>query len=233
MKRSKRYKENIEKIDREAKYPLDEAIDLVQETANANFDESIELAVRLGVDPRKADQNVRGTVVLPAGTGRKVRVCALTTEANQQAAKDAGADYVGGDDLIEKIQGGWVDFDVVIATPDIMPKVGKLGRVLGPRGLMPNPKVGTVTQDIGQAVKDAKAGKIDFRVDRYGIVHLAVGKRSFSKENLTQNILAVMGTINRLRPASAKGVYIQNIALSGTMGPGLKVDKSTVVETKK
>ena len=177
MKRSRRYKDNLEKIDRTKVYSLSEAINLVQETANAGFDESIEVDVRLGVDPRKADQNIRGTVVLPAGTGKTVRVLVLTSTDKEKEAKEAGADFVGADDLVEKIQGGWLDFDVVIATPEMMPKVGKLGKVLGPRGLMPNPKSGTVTQEVGTAVEDAKAGKIDFRVDRYGIVHTSVGKR--------------------------------------------------------
>lgn len=230
MKRSRRYKENLAKIDRSQVYNLDEAIKLIQDTANAGFDESVEVDVRLGVDPRKADQNVRGTVVLPAGTGKTIRVLVLTSADKEQEAKDAGADYVGADDLVEKIQGGWLDFDIVIATPDMMPKVGKLGKILGPRGLMPNPKSGTVTQDVGSAVEEAKAGKIDFRVDRYGIVHSAIGKRSFSSDNLAQNIRAFVSTINRLRPSSAKGVYIKNITLASTMGPGVKVDKNSIID---
>ena len=230
MKRSRRYKDNLEKIDRTKVYSLSEAINLVQETANAGFDESIEVDVRLGVDPRKADQNIRGTVVLPAGTGKTVRVLVLTSTDKEKEAKEAGADFVGADDLVEKIQGGWLDFDVVIATPEMMPKVGKLGKVLGPRGLMPNPKSGTVTQEVGTAVEDAKAGKIDFRVDRYGIVHTSVGKRSFSEENLATNIRAFFNVINRLRPASAKGVYIRNITLASTMGPGVKVDKNSIID---
>lgn len=230
MKRSRRYKENLEKIDRTRLYDLKEAVTLIQETADAGFDESIEVDVRLGVDPRKADQNIRGTVVLPAGTGKTVRVLVLTSTDKEQEAKDAGADYVGADDLVEKIQGGWLDFDVVIATPDMMPKVGKLGKVLGPRGLMPNPKSGTVTQDVGAAVGDAKAGKIDFRVDKYGIVHTSVGKRSFTEDDLTKNIRAFLNVINRLRPSSAKGVYIKNITLASTMGPGIKVDKNSIID---
>jgi len=231
MKRSKRYKESVSKIDRAQLYNLDKAIALVQETSTAQFDESVEISIRLGVDPRKADQMVRGTVNLPAGTGKEVRVCVLTKGDKEAEAKEAGADYVGGEELIEKIQGGWFDFDVVIATPDVMAMVGKLGRVLGPRGLMPNPKVGTVTFDVGKAVEEAKAGKIDFRVDKYGIVHSAIGKKSFSTTDLKKNIQAFMDVINRLRPSTAKGVYIKNISLSSTMGPGIKVDKNTISET--
>lgn len=230
MKRSKRYKESADKIERSKMYTLDEAISLIKQTSTAKFDESVEISVRLGIDPRKADQMIRGSVNLPAGTGKQVRVCVLTKSDREDEAKQAGADYVGGEDLIEKIQGGWFDFDVVIASPDVMAMVGKLGRVLGPRGLMPNPKVGTVTFDVGKAVKDAKAGKIDFRVDKYGIVHSAVGKRSFSGEQLKQNIQAFMDVINRLKPATAKGIYIRNISLASTMGPGIKVDKNTIIE---
>ncbi|MBN1466851.1 50S ribosomal protein L1 [candidate division KSB1 bacterium] len=230
MKRSKRYKESGVKVERGALYPLDDAIELVQNTATAKFDESIEICVRLGIDPKKADQMVRGTVNLPAGTGKKIRVCVLTKGEKETEAKKAGADYVGGDELIEKIQGGWFDFDVVIATPDVMSQVGKLGRVLGPRGLMPNPKVGTVTFDVGKAVEESKAGKIDFRVDKYGIIHSAIGKKSFSSGQLKQNIQAFMEVVNRLKPSTAKGVYIKNISLTSTMGPGVKVDKNTISE---
>jgi large subunit ribosomal protein L1 len=230
MKRSKRYKESVSKYDRAQVYNVDKAIELIQETSTAKFDESVEISVRLGVDPRKADQMVRGTVNLPAGTGKQIRVCVLTKGDKEAEAKEAGADYVGGEELIEKIQGGWFDFDVVIATPDVMAMVGKLGRVLGPRGLMPNPKVGTVTFEVGKAVDEAKAGKIDFRVDKYGIVHSAIGKKSFSNDELKKNVKAFMDVINRLRPATAKGVYIKNISLSSTMGPGIKVDKSTIIE---
>jgi len=230
MKHSRRFLEALSKIDKRTQYPLDEAIQKVQETATAKFDESIELSVRLGVDPRKADQMVRGTVILPHGTGKQVRVLVLTKGEKEQEAKEAGADYVGAEDLMEKIKGGWFDFDVVIATPDIMAQVGKLGRVLGPRGLMPNPKSGTVTFDVAQAVKDAKAGKISFRVDRTGIVHAAIGKKSFPPDKLKENVQVFMDTINRLKPASAKGVYIKSIALSSTMGPGVRVDKNTIQE---
>ncbi len=228
MKRSKRYKKAASQIDRTELYALPEGIDTVRETSTANFDESIEIAVRLGVDPRKADQMVRGTVILPHGTGKVVRVLVLANDAKVEEAKNAGADYAGNTDMIEKIQEGWIDYDVVIATPDLMGQVGKLGRFLGPRGLMPNAKSGTVTMDIEQAVQEAKAGKISFRVDRYGIVHVAVGKKSFEPTQLRENITTFMDTINRMRPASAKGVYIKSIALSGTMGPGVKIDKASV-----
>ena len=230
MKRSKRYIQTAEKIEPRKLYSLDEAIQKLKETATAKFDESIELSVRLGVDPRKADQMVRGTVSLPAGTGKTVRVLVLTKGDKEAEAKEAGADYVGGEELIEKIQNGWLDFDAVIATPDIMGQVGKLGRILGPRGLMPNPKVGTVTFDVGQAVRDVKAGKIDFRVDRYGIVHAAIGKKSFTPEQIKENVQAFMEVIQRLKPPTAKGVYIKSIALSNTMGPGIRVDKNTISE---
>jgi large subunit ribosomal protein L1 len=230
MKRSRRYQESAVKVERSKLYALDEAIALVHSTSTAKFDETIEISVRLGVDPRKADQMVRGTVILPAGTGKVVRVCVITKGDKEKEAKDAGADFVGGEDMIDKIQGGWFDFDVMIATPDVMAMVGKLGRVLGPRGLMPNPKVGTVTFEVGKAVQDSKAGKIDFRVDKSGIVHTAIGKKSFTDLQLKQNIQAFMEVINRLKPPTAKGIYIRNISLSATMGPGVKIDKNTISE---
>jgi large subunit ribosomal protein L1 len=232
MKHSKRYQQAVEKVDRRKQYSLNEGVSLVKETADAKFDESIELAIRLGVDPRKADQMVRGTVILPHGTGKVIRVLVLTSSNHEDEAKDAGADFVGGQDLIEKIQGGWTDFDVVIASPDMMPQVGKLGRVLGPRGLMPNAKSGTVTDAVGDAVRDAKAGKISFRVDRYGIVHAAVGKNSFSPEQLKENVSTFMDTINRMKPTAAKGVYVRSITLSSTMGPGVRIDKSQLVDAR-
>lgn len=231
MKHSKRFHTIFKLVDRAKEYPLDQAIQVLKEVANARFDESIDIAVRLGVDPRKADQMVRGTVVLPSGTGKQVRVCVLTKGEKEKDALAAGAEFVGAEDLIEKIKGGWFDFDVVIATPDIMGEVGKLGRILGPRGLMPNPKTGTVTFEVGQAVRDAKAGKIDFRVDKNGIVHSAIGKRSFSPEQIKANAQAFMDTITRLKPSTAKGVYIKSITLSSTMSPGIKVDKNTMRES--
>ncbi len=230
MKHSNRFNDSVEKVDRANLYDLPKAIGILKETATAKFDESVEISVRLGVDPRKADQMVRGTVLLPSGTGKSVKVCVLTKGDKEKEALDAGADYVGSDDLIKKIQDGWLDFDAVIATPDIMGQVGKLGRVLGPRGLMPNPKIGTVTFEVGKAVQDAKAGKIDFRVDKYGNVQSLVGKKSFSGQQLLDNIRAFMDVINRLKPSTAKGVYIRNITISSTMGPGIKVDKNTISE---
>jgi len=230
MKHSKRYNSIAGKVERDKLYSLDEAISKLQDSENAKFDESVDLSVRLGVDPKKTDQMVRGTVTLPAGTGKTVRVLVLTKGDKETEAKEAGADFVGGDELVEKIQGGWLGFDAVIATPDIMGQVGKLGRVLGPRGLMPNPKIGTVTFEVGKAVKEVKAGKIDFRVDKYGIVNAAIGKKSFSSEQVTDNVRAFMEVINRLRPATAKGVYIKTVSLSATMGPGIRIDKNTIAE---
>jgi len=230
MKVSRRYQEAAAKVDRRQSYGLADGIQKVQESATAKFDESIEVSVRLGVDPRKADQMVRGTVVLPHGTGKKVRICVLTKGAKEKEAQEAGADYVGSDDLIAKIQEGWLDFDVVIATPDIMSQVGKLGRILGTRGLMPNPKSGTVTFEVGQAVREAKAGKIAFRVDKNGIIHAAVGKKSFSSGQLRENVQAFIDTVNRLKPTTAKGVYVKSITVSSTMGPGVRIDRSTIGE---
>jgi len=231
MKHSKRFNEAQGKIDRRVAYGLPEAVEKLKQIADAKFDESVELSVRLGVDPRKADQMVRGTVILPHGTGKKVRVCVLTKGAKEKDAQEAGADYVGAEDLIAKITGGWLDFDVVIASPDIMGQVGKLGKILGTRGLMPNPKSGTVTNDIGQAVKEAKAGKISFRVDKYGIINTMVGKKSFSADQIRENVQMVMDTINRLRPATAKGIYIKSVTLSSTMSPGIRLDKNAIVQT--
>ncbi|HPG39531.1 MAG TPA: 50S ribosomal protein L1 [bacterium] len=230
MKHSKRFNELSAKIEKTVAYPLVQAVEKVKATATAKFDEAIEISVRLGVDPRKADQLVRGTVMLPSGTGKTIRILVLTKGEKEKEALEAGADFVGSDEMIEKIQGGWMDFDAVIATPDIMGQVGKLGRVLGPRGLMPNPKIGTVTFEIAKAVKEAKAGKIDFRVDKFGNVQTLVGKGSFTQQQLLDNIRAFMDVINRLKPSSAKGIYIRNITISSTMGPGIKVDKSTISE---
>jgi large subunit ribosomal protein L1 len=230
-KKGKRYRACRELLEA-ADGPLDieAAVGILKKTASAKFDESVDIDVRLGVDPRHADQMVRGTVALPHGTGKEVRVLVLANESKQAEALEAGADYVGLDDYVEKIQKkGWTDFDVLIATPDVMAKVGRLGRVLGPRGLMPNPKSGTVTMDITDAVKDVKAGKIDFRVDKFGILHSAIGKASFSEEQLRDNTDAFLREVLRLRPASAKGSYVRSITLSTTMGPGVPLDRSGVL----
>jgi len=221
----KKYREAASKIDRDNKYTLAEAIKLVVENKVAKFDETVELAVRLNVDPRQADQNVRGTVVLPHGTGRSVRVLVLAKGEKEREAKEAGADFVGGEELIKKIQEeNWLDFDRVIATPDIMGLVGRIGKILGPRGLMPNPKVGTVTFDVAKAVSEVKAGKVDYRVDKAGVIHAPVGKISFGPQKLIENAGAVLAAIVRSKPASAKGNYVQSVALSSTMGPGVKID---------
>ncbi len=229
MKRSKRYRETLAKIEKGKDYSLEEAVKLIKETASAKFDETVEVAVRLGVDPRHADQVVRGTVTLPHGTGKDVRVLVIAKGTKATEAEEAGADFVGFKDVITKIQEGWLDFDVVIATPDVMSEVGKLGRILGPRGLMPNPKAGTVTMDVAKAVKEVKAGKIEFRVDRYGILHVAVGKASFEPEKLQENIKTFIETVLRLKPPAAKGQYIRSITLSNTMGPGIPVDRNSVI----
>jgi len=221
----KKYREAAKKIDRDKKYTLAEAIKLVVENKVAKFDETVELAVRLNVDPRQADQNVRGTVVLPHGTGRTVRVLVLAKGEKEREAKEAGADFVGGEELIKKIQEeNWLDFERVIATPDIMGLVGRIGKILGPRGLMPNPKVGTVTFDVAKAVSEVKAGKVDYRVDKAGVIHVPVGKISFGPQKLIENASAVLAAIVRSKPASAKGNYIQSVAASSTMGPGVKID---------
>ncbi len=221
-KRSKRYRE-IARLIEKREYTLDEAIGLLKKTASAKFDETVEIAVRLGVDPRHADQVVRGTVSLPHGLGKEVRVLVIAKGDKAREAEEAGADYVGYEDYMEKIQQGWLDFDVVIATPDAMKDLAKLGRILGPRGLMPSPKSGTVTFDVGKTVKEVKAGKIDFRVDKTGIVHTGVGKVSFEPEKLKENIKTLVQTIIRLKPPSAKGTYLRSIYLSNTMGPGIKL----------
>ncbi|MBM3324956.1 MAG: 50S ribosomal protein L1 [Calditrichaeota bacterium] len=225
MKRSKRYQTNRTTIDRSKEYTLEEAVDLLKKAANAKFDEVVECAIRLGVDPKKADQVVRGTVTLPAGTGRKVRVLALT-KTKQTEAEEAGADYVGSDDYIEKIKEGWLDVDVIVATPEVMAQVGKLGKILGARGLMPNPKSGTVTQNVAQTVREIKAGRVEFRVDKAGIIHLGLGKVSFTHDQIKQNIEEFLRMVVRLRPATAKGQYIRSIYLSSTMGPGIRLSPS-------
>lgn len=223
-KRGKRYQAALSRIDRTKKYSLDDALRLAVDTATAKFDETIELAVRLGVDPRQADQNVRGATVLPHGTGRTVRVLVFAKGDKEREAKEAGADYAGGEDLVKKIADGWLDFDYAVATPDMMAVVGRIAKILGPRGLMPNPKTGTVTFDVGKAVRELKAGKIEFRVDKGGIVHVPIGKRSFGPEKLAENAKSVLASLQRVKPASAKGSYFRAIAVSSTMGPGIKVD---------
>jgi len=222
--RGKKYLEVRNKVDRNKRYPLEEGIKLVLETARAKFDESVDLAIRLGVDPKKADQMVRGTVVLPNGTGKKVRVLVFAKGQKEKEAIEAGADYVGGEELIEKISKGWLEFDKAIATPDMMGSVSKLGKILGPRGLMPNPKVGTVTFDLEKAIKEIKAGKVEFKVEKAGVVHVPVGKASFGFQRLLENIKALLEVIIRAKPPTSKGIYLKSIALSTTMGPGIKID---------
>jgi large subunit ribosomal protein L1 len=224
----KSYRAALAKIDRGQRYPLEEGLRLVKETGRAKFDETVEMAVRLGVDPRQADQNVRGTVSLPHGIGKTVRVLAFAKGEKEKEAQEAGADYVGAEDLIKKISEGWFDFDKTVATPDMMAAVGRIGKVLGPRGLMPNPKTGTVTMEIGKAVKEIKAGKLEFRVDKAGIVHVPVGKASFSQEQLIDNAKAVLTSILRAKPPSAKGNYVRGVTIAATMGPGIKIDLSQV-----
>jgi large subunit ribosomal protein L1 len=224
----KRVRDAREGIDRTKLYPLSEAVKLVKERAKAKFDETIEIAMNLGVDPRHADQMVRGVVALPNGTGRSVRVAVFARGAKADEAKAAGADVVGAEDLVEKVQGGNIDFDRCIATPDLMPLVGRLGKVLGPRGMMPNPKVGTVTMDVTAAVKASKGGSVEFRVEKAGIVHAGVGKASFAADKLVENIKAFADAVNKAKPAGAKGQYINRVAVSSTMGPGVKVEPASL-----
>ena len=231
-KHSKRFSTITKGVDRDSLYTLKDGINLLKEKATAKFDESVDIAVRLGVDPRKADQNIRGTVSLPHGSGKSVRVLVVTREGQHEEARQAGADFVGFSDVLEKIAGGWTDFDVVIASPDVMGELGKLGRVLGPRGLMPNPKAGTVTPDIATAVSEVKAGKIEFRVDKTGVVHASVGKASFDPSKLSDNIRAFMNTILAAKPQSSKGKYVKSVTISSTMGPGIPIDASKMVEAE-
>ncbi len=224
MKRGKKYLTSAELINPDQAYSPEEAISLVKKTATAKFDETVDVVMRLSVDPRKADQMVRGTVNLPHGTGKTARVLVFAAGPKAQEAEEAGADEVGADELVEKIQGGYLDFDAVVATPDMMGKVGRLGRILGPRGLMPNPKTGTVTMDVGKAVSDIKGGKIEFRVDRHANLHFLIGKASFTEEQLLDNYKAAVDEVARLRPSSAKGRYVRKITISSTMGPGIRID---------
>ena len=223
-KNGKRYASALERVDREKLYGPGEAIKLLKSLATTKFDETVELNIRLGVDPRKADQIVRGSLALPKGTGKTMRVVAFAKGDKAKEAEAAGADAVGEEDLAERIQGGWMDFDAVVAAPDMMPVVGKLGRVLGPRGLMPNPKSGTVTDDVGKAVSDIKGGQIEYRTDKSGNLHLIIGKRSFPEDDLTQNYVTVIDEILRAKPAAAKGRYLKSVTLSTTMGPGIRID---------
>ena len=225
MKHGKKYNDSAKLVDSTKQYDRDEALDLVVKTAKAKFDETVEVHIKLGVDGRHADQQVRGAVVLPNGTGKKVRVLVFCKGDNVQLAKDAGAEYVGDADLVAKIQGeGWMDFDVVIATPDMMGVVGRLGKVLGPRGLMPNPKAGTVTPDVARAVKEAKAGKIEYRLDKTNIIHCPIGKASFGPEKLGENFDTLMGAVLKAKPAAAKGQYIRSLVVTATMGPGIRLN---------
>lgn len=226
---SKKRKDALAKVENGKKYDLQEAVKLVKDITFTKFDASVDLDVRLGVDPRKANQMVRGITTLPHGTGKKVRVLVLCTPEKEQEAKDAGADFVGLDDYIEKITKGWTDIDIIITMPQVMAKIGRLGRVLGPRGLMPNPKTGTVTMDIGKAVEDVKKGKIDFKVDKYGIIHAGIGKVSFDAEKIFDNANELIQTIIKLKPVAAKGTYVHSIYLSSTMSPGIEIDPKSVI----
>ena len=228
MKHGKKWLQAREMIDRSRSYPLDEALDLLERLPRAGFDESVEMAVRLNVNPRHADQMVRGTVVLPKGTGKDVRVLVITRGPKEEEAREAGADMVGADEYLAKIDQGWTDVDVIIATPDMMGELGKRGRILGPRGLMPNPKVGTVTMDVAKAVREAKAGRVEYRVDKAGIIHCGIGKRSFPKEDLAENARTLYRELLRVKPSSVKGAYVQSAFLSGTMTPAIRLDHASL-----
>ncbi len=233
-KRSKKLIEAQSKVDAEKFYTIDEAIKLCKEIKFAKFDETVDLAFRLGVDPRHADQMIRGAIALPSGTGKEVRVCVITSGDNIKKAEDAGADFVGGDDLVAKIAGGWLEFDRVIASPDMMGKLGRIGRVLGPRGLMPNPKLGTVTPNVAGAVEEQKAGKVEYRTEKNGIIHVPIGKASFSEDQIRKNVDAMVSAIVKAKPLSAKGTYMRSLTISTTMGPGIKIDtnEATTVAAK-
>lgn len=233
MPQGKKYRNAAKKTDPAKAYTLQEAVALVKEMAYAKFDETVELSLRTGLDPKKSDQNIRGTVLLPHGTGKKVRVLVFAKGEKEAEAREAGADFVGSDELIKKVSEGWVDFDVAIATPDIMGQVGRLGKILGVRGLMPNPKTGTVTFDVAKAVRESKAGKIEYRLDKQGNLHLPVGKKTFPAEKLGENARQVIAEIMRARPASAKGTYIKSVTLSSTMSPGIKIALSELTATGK
>jgi large subunit ribosomal protein L1 len=232
MKVSKRFKSVKEKVDFKKDFSLEEAVKKLKEVTNVKFTESLDCAIRLGVDPRHADQMVRGTVSLPNGTGKEVKVLVVAKGAKVQEALDAGADYAGFEEYLEKIKGGWTDIDVIVATPDVMADLGKLGRILGPKGLMPNPKSGTVTMDVTQAVKEVKAGKIEFRVDKTGIINTSLGKLSFTEDKLVENVKAFLTTIIKMKPSSAKGQYVKSLYLTTTMGPGLKISRDEVAIIK-
>ncbi|WP_088106036.1 50S ribosomal protein L1 [Halalkalibacter urbisdiaboli] len=225
-KRSKKYQDALKLVDRDTVYQVEEAIELVKKTATAKFDETVEVAVRLGVDPKKADQQIRGAVVLPNGTGKTQRVLVFAKGEKAKEAEAAGADYVGDEDFINKINQGWFEFDVIVATPDMMAQVGKLGRVLGPKGLMPNPKTGTVTFDVEKAVNEIKAGKVEYRVDKAGNIHVPIGKVSFETAKLVENFKTIIETLVKVKPAAAKGTYMKNVAVASTMGPGVRVNAS-------
>jgi len=225
---SKRYNSNFEKINRDKEYSLEEAAELLSSFSHPKFDESVELAINLGVDPKHADQIVRGTVALPNGIGKDIKVLVFARDDLAEEAKNAGADFVGADDMVEKVKGGWTDIDVVVAAPDMMAEVGKLGKILGPRGLMPNPKIGTVTKDIAKAVTEVKAGKIEFRVEKNGIIHNIIGKVSFSKEKIVENAKVFVNAILKAKPQATKGVYMKKVTMTSAMGPGIKLDKSSI-----
>ena len=228
MGHSKRYNSNFEKINRDKEYSLEEATELLSSFSHPKFDESVELAINLGVDPKHADQIVRGTVALPNGIGKNIKVLVFARDDLAEEAKNAGADFVGADDMVEKVKGGWTDIDVVVAAPDMMAEVGKLGKILGPRGLMPNPKIGTVTKDIAKAVTEVKAGKIEFRVEKNGIIHNIIGKVSFSKEKIVENAKVFVNAILKAKPQATKGVYMKKVTMTSTMCPGIKLDKSSI-----